>query len=139
MKGRYDGEAIVAAGGSAYFDLVAEVLAPLHDPPHTRVVVRAGAYLAHDDGFYRGISPLTRDGGEALRAALHGWVRVISRPEPDLVLFDPATVAASATFEDPRRPAVGIPYVFVDGVPVIDDGRRTDAVPGRALRRGHAA
>ncbi|SHN74691.1 N-acyl-D-amino-acid deacylase family protein [Cryptosporangium aurantiacum] len=53
----------------------------------------------------------------------------------DLVLFDPATVAAGATFDDPRRPAVGIPYVFVNGVPVIDDGRRTDALPGRSLRR----
>jgi N-acyl-D-amino-acid deacylase len=54
----------------------------------------------------------------------------------DLVLFDPATVAAGATFSDPRRPAVGIPYVFLDGVPVIDDGKRTSAVPGRAIRRG---
>jgi D-serine deaminase-like pyridoxal phosphate-dependent protein len=88
LKDSYDGEAVVTAGGSAYFDLVAEVLAPLHDPPRTRVVVRAGAYLAHDDGFYRGISPLTRDGGGALRAALHGWVRVISRPEPGLALVD---------------------------------------------------
>ncbi|MFI5954322.1 amidohydrolase family protein [Cryptosporangium sp. NPDC051539] len=52
----------------------------------------------------------------------------------DLVLFDPATVAAGATFDDPRRPAVGIPYVFVDGVRVIDDGRRTSALPGRSLR-----
>ena len=84
----YDGEAVVTAGGSAYFDLVAEALSPLHDPPATRVVVRAGAYLAHDDGFYRGISPLTRDGGTGLRAALHGWVRVISRPEPGLALAD---------------------------------------------------
>ncbi|GAA0250793.1 D-aminoacylase [Cryptosporangium japonicum] len=53
----------------------------------------------------------------------------------DLTLFDPATVAAGSTFDDPRRPAVGIPYVFVDGVRVIDDGRRTDATPGRAVRR----
>ncbi|WP_035855143.1 N-acyl-D-amino-acid deacylase family protein [Cryptosporangium arvum] len=53
----------------------------------------------------------------------------------DLVLFDPSTVAAGSTFADPRRPAVGIPYVFVDGVRVIDDGRRTDATPGRAVRR----
>ncbi|MEW1958087.1 D-aminoacylase [Kineococcus sp. NPDC059986] len=54
----------------------------------------------------------------------------------DLVLFDPATVAAGATFEEPRRPAVGIPHVVLGGVPVVEDGVRTDAVPGRSLRHG---
>ncbi|GAB3249040.1 N-acyl-D-amino-acid deacylase family protein [Kineosporia babensis] len=53
----------------------------------------------------------------------------------DLVLFDPSTVAAGATFAEPRRPAVGIPHVFVAGAPVITDGARTDALPGRALRK----
>ncbi|PRY15303.1 N-acyl-D-amino-acid deacylase family protein [Kineococcus rhizosphaerae] len=54
----------------------------------------------------------------------------------DLVLFDPSTVAAGATFEHPRRQAVGIPHVFLGGVPVVADGVRTDAVPGRSLRHG---
>ena len=54
----------------------------------------------------------------------------------DLVLFDPGTVAAGATFEEPRRTPVGVPHVLVAGVPVIADGRRTQALPGRALRRG---
>ena len=53
----------------------------------------------------------------------------------DLVLFDPATVRDAATFPEPRRQAEGIPYVFVNGVPVIDDAHRTAAVPGRAIRR----
>jgi N-acyl-D-amino-acid deacylase len=53
----------------------------------------------------------------------------------DLVLFDPVTVRDTATFEDPCRQAEGIPYVFVNGVPVIDEGRRTDALPGHAIRR----
>jgi N-acyl-D-amino-acid deacylase len=53
----------------------------------------------------------------------------------DLVLFDPATVADRATFDDPRQPAAGIPYVYVNGVAVVDDGRPTGALPGRALRR----
>lgn len=52
----------------------------------------------------------------------------------DLVLFDPTTVAAGATFEHPRRQAVGIPHVLLGGEPVVADGRRTDALPGRALR-----
>ncbi|TCN38622.1 N-acyl-D-amino-acid deacylase [Kribbella orskensis] len=53
----------------------------------------------------------------------------------DLVLFDPATVRDTATFDNPRQQAEGIPWVLVGGVPVIADGRRTDALPGRAIRR----
>ncbi|HEU5476028.1 MAG TPA: D-aminoacylase [Actinophytocola sp.] len=52
----------------------------------------------------------------------------------DLVLFDPETVADRATFDDPRRPAAGIPYVLVNGTPVIDDGRPTGALPGHSIR-----
>jgi D-serine deaminase-like pyridoxal phosphate-dependent protein len=82
---------VVSAGGSAYFDVVADVLAPLHDPDGpvpTRVVVRSGAYVAHDDGFYRRVTPLNRVPGGSFRSALHGWVRVVSRPEPGLALAD---------------------------------------------------
>ena len=58
----------VTAGGSAYFDEVAEVLAPLADRPGTHaVLLRSGAYVIHDDGLYRGISPLARP--EPRRAA----------------------------------------------------------------------
>ena len=79
-------EAVVTAGGSAYFDVVADVLAPLRSAA-VRVVVRAGAYIAHDDGFYRGISPFSR-AGTPLTSAMHAWARVVSRPEPGLVLLD---------------------------------------------------
>ncbi|MEL7977886.1 D-aminoacylase [Isoptericola sp. F-RaC21] len=53
----------------------------------------------------------------------------------DLVLLDPDTVQDTATFENPRQQAAGIDLVLVDGVAVMDDGARTDALPGRALRR----
>ncbi|MGW5422661.1 N-acyl-D-amino-acid deacylase family protein [Streptomyces sp. NPDC003943] len=53
----------------------------------------------------------------------------------DLVLFDPATVASGATYERPTGLPVGIPHVLVDGRFVIEDGRRTDALAGRAIRR----
>ncbi|MFF0747556.1 amidohydrolase family protein [Streptomyces sp. NPDC004267] len=56
----------------------------------------------------------------------------------DLVLFDPATVASGATYERPRALPVGIPYVLVNGRFVIEEGRRTDALAGRALRRAPA-
>ena len=54
----------------------------------------------------------------------------------DLALFDPDTVIDRATFEDPHQYPVGIPYVFVNGTPVVDGGVHTGARPGRVLRRG---
>jgi D-serine deaminase-like pyridoxal phosphate-dependent protein len=76
---------IVTAGGSAYFDLVAEAFAPLVSK--ATLLLRSGAYQVHDDGFYLGISPLT--GTDApFRSAIHAWVRVLSRPEPNLAIFD---------------------------------------------------
>lgn len=53
----------------------------------------------------------------------------------DLVLFDPKTVAAAATFENPKQPAVGIQAVYVNGVAALRDGQPTGARAGRALRR----
>ncbi|MFF3498905.1 amidohydrolase family protein [Streptomyces sp. NPDC003247] len=53
----------------------------------------------------------------------------------DLVLFDPGTVAAGSTYDTPRALPTGIPHVLVDGRFVIEDGRRTDVLAGRAVRR----
>ncbi len=84
----YEGdEILVTAGGSAYFDQVARILAPCASDT-VRVQIRAGAYLIHDDGFYRALSPLSRSGGEAFRSAMHAWARVVSAPEPGLALLD---------------------------------------------------
>ncbi|MEV4209399.1 amino acid deaminase [Nocardia salmonicida] len=92
--GAYSGPAVVTAGGSAYPELVVDELAGLADPEGARgvattVVLRSGAYLVHDDGFYAGISPLAAPAKEpGLRSAMHGWARVVSRPEPELALLD---------------------------------------------------
>jgi N-acyl-D-amino-acid deacylase len=51
----------------------------------------------------------------------------------DVVVFDPATIADRATFDKPHQYAVGMKYVFVNGVQVIKDGEHTGAKPGRAL------
>jgi len=51
----------------------------------------------------------------------------------DVVVFDPASVADRATFEQPQQYAVGVKHVFVNGVQVIKDGEHTGAKPGRAL------
>jgi N-acyl-D-aspartate/D-glutamate deacylase len=53
----------------------------------------------------------------------------------DLVIFDPATVADRATFEDPFQYPIGISTVLVNGAVVLDDGRHTNARPGKVLRR----
>ena len=52
----------------------------------------------------------------------------------DVVVFDPQTVTDKATFEDPNQLSVGMDYVLVNGVPVISDGKMTNALPGKVLR-----
>jgi N-acyl-D-aspartate/D-glutamate deacylase len=52
----------------------------------------------------------------------------------DITVFDPATVIDNSTYEQPQQLASGIHYVFVNGVAVVDGGKVTSALPGRALR-----
>ncbi|WP_034518181.1 N-acyl-D-amino-acid deacylase family protein [Actinomadura rifamycini] len=79
------------------------------------------------------VAHLTGRAARRLRLADRGLVR--PGYHADLVLFDPATVRDTATFDEPRRRPDGVPYVFVGGTAVIDDGARTGALPGRSLRR----
>src|SRR5580704_7278342 len=52
----------------------------------------------------------------------------------DIVIFDPATIRDMATFENPNQLSVGMQYVLVNGIPVIEQGKPTDALPGKVLR-----
>jgi dihydroorotase/N-acyl-D-amino-acid deacylase len=52
----------------------------------------------------------------------------------DIVVFDPATVRDRADFENPNQLSEGMDYVLVNGVPVIDQGKMTGALPGKVLR-----
>jgi len=52
----------------------------------------------------------------------------------DIVVFDPATVRDLATFDNPNQLSVGMEYVLVNGVPVIDQGKMTGKLPGKILR-----
>jgi D-serine deaminase-like pyridoxal phosphate-dependent protein len=84
-------EAVLSAGGSTFFDRVAAILGPQDrpgGPVRTRIVLRSGAYIVHDDGYYRATTPQTRGSGPAFRSAMHAWARVISMPEPGVAYLD---------------------------------------------------
>ncbi|GAA1000680.1 alanine racemase [Acrocarpospora macrocephala] len=74
----YTKHLIVSAGGSAWFDLVAEELG-IED---ATVILRSGAYIAHDEGLYARASPLR----DVLQPAIEVWAQVISTPEPGLIM-----------------------------------------------------
>ncbi len=52
----------------------------------------------------------------------------------DIVVFDPGKIRDLATFENPNQLSEGMEYVLVNGVPVIDGGKMTEALPGKVLR-----
>jgi dihydroorotase/N-acyl-D-amino-acid deacylase len=53
----------------------------------------------------------------------------------DVVVFDPETIHDVATFENPNQLSEGMRFVLVNGVPVIDEGKMTNALPGKVLDR----
>ncbi|MBK6015255.1 amino acid deaminase [Streptomyces sp. MBT53] len=84
--GRFQGveEIVVSAGGSAWFDAVADVFAELPELSLPALkLLRSGAYVSHDDGHYREITPFTRIPEEgALEPAFRLWAQIVSRPSP---------------------------------------------------------
>ncbi|MBT2493500.1 D-aminoacylase [Streptomyces sp. ISL-96] len=107
--------------------------------PHPRAYGTFPHYLGHyarDLGVLsleECVAHLTSRPAARLRLPDRGLVREGYRA--DLVLFDPDTVAAGSTFESPRTLPTGIPHVLIDGKFVIEDGKRTDVLAGRSVRR----
>ncbi|KQX71184.1 MULTISPECIES: amidohydrolase family protein [unclassified Streptomyces] len=107
--------------------------------PHPRAYGTFPRYLGHyvrEAGILsleECVAHLTGRPAARLRLPDRGLVREGHRA--DLVLFDPRTVAAGSTYEAPRTLPTGIPHVLIDGRFVIEDGRRTDVLAGRAVRR----
>lgn len=114
-----EGERVVTAGGSVFFDQVTDALLPLRARGAV-VVLRSGCYLTHDNGFYEQVSP---DLDPAWRldefdAAIEVWGRVLSRPEPELALLNIGRRDVSSDMGLPtalwtardrqRRPAAGL-------------------------------
>ncbi|WNI17462.1 N-acyl-D-amino-acid deacylase family protein [Actinacidiphila sp. ITFR-21] len=107
--------------------------------PHPRAYGTFPRYLGHYVreagvlGLEECVAHLTGRPAARLRLPDRGLVREGYRA--DLVLFDPATVAAGATYDRPRALPTGIPHVLIDGRFVVEDGRRTAVLAGRAVRR----
>lgn len=82
-------EIIVSAGGSSYFDLVADVLGPQAFDRAVRTVVRSGCYITHDVEMFELTSPLgarAEASTPRLEPAFELWATVLSRPEPGLAI-----------------------------------------------------
>ena len=52
----------------------------------------------------------------------------------DVVIFDPETIRDLATFDNPNQLSQGMDFVLVNGVPVIENGKMTGALPGKVVR-----
>ena len=91
--------------------------------------------FAREEGLFpmeEGIRKMTSYPAQRLGLKDRGIIR--DGMKADLVVFDPETVEAKATFEDPKQFPEGIEHVVVNGRVVISNGVHTGALPGRALR-----
>ncbi|MFC3386829.1 alanine racemase [Couchioplanes azureus] len=81
-------EVVVSAGGSAWFDRVVKAFEGQWLDGHTvRAVLRSGASVTHDDGFYRARTPFGREPQEgSLTPGLELYAQVLSTPEPGLAI-----------------------------------------------------
>lgn len=91
--------------------------------------VRERGLLSVENAVYR----MSAFPAERFRIPDRGFIR--TGYAADLVVFDPDTVGAQSTFEDPNLPPVGIDHVIVNGDPVILDGSPTGVMSGCVVRR----
>jgi D-serine deaminase-like pyridoxal phosphate-dependent protein len=114
------GEIVVSAGGSEWFDAVADVFAgiPAMSLPVLKLL-RSGAYVSHDDLHYRRLTPFNRVPEEgALEPAFRLWAQVVSRPSPGQAFVNAGKRDAAYDLGNPvaqvvrrdgtERPATGI-------------------------------
>lgn len=128
---------LVSAGGSAWFDRVAERLTGL--APEVRVILRSGASVTHDDGFYRERTPFRRVPAEGpLAAALAVWAQVLSTPEPGLAIVGMGK--RDAPFDEglPVVTSVRPPGADISGMSVLkmNDHHTYVSSPGDVLSPG---
>ncbi|MAD28094.1 MAG: aminoacylase [Woeseiaceae bacterium] len=126
----------VAGGtdGSA-LDLNSENLPPLVHPRHIGTIPRLLGTYVREQGLLtweeaiRKLTTLPADilGLKDRGALVKGYLA-------DIVVFDPDLIQDMSTFEDPFHYPTGMRYVIVNGTAVVDEGKYTGALPGRALR-----
>ena len=73
-------------------------------------------------------------GFPAERFCLSDRGRITAGLAADIVILNPDTIADRSTWFNPVQPPVGVNWVIVNGIPVIDDGNKTDNLPGKVLR-----
>ncbi len=115
-------EIIISAGGSAWFDAVADVFAEIPELslPVCKLL-RSGAYVSHDDGHYRHLTPFNRVPDEGtLQPAFRLWAQVVSRPSGEQAFVNAGKRDAAYDLDLPEaqvvrdartgeiRPATGI-------------------------------
>lgn len=91
--------------------------------------VREGKLVSLEDA----VAKMT--GRSARQAGLSDRGVIARGRKADIVVFDLETIEDRATKEEPDRMSVGVRYVVVNGVVVLDDGQMTGERPGRGLRR----
>lgn len=108
--GRFAGspEVVISAGGSAWFDAVAEVFAEIPELSLPVLkLLRSGAYVSHDDGHYRHLTPFNRVPDEgALQPAFRLWAQVVSRPTPEHAFVNAGKRDAAYDLDLPEAQAV---------------------------------
>lgn len=78
---------IISAGGSSFFDYVAEELGKYSGDAHR--MLRSGGYVSHDHVHYEGLYPfMGAPDAERFYPALELWARVLSVPENDLAILN---------------------------------------------------
>ena len=125
------------AGGTdgGALDLDSENLPPLVHPRHLGTVPRLLGTYVRDEGLLTWEEAIRKLSGlPAEILGLEDRGLLAEDYFADLAIFDPDTIEGVATFEDPFHYAVGMRYVLVNGVAVVDEGEYTRALPGRALR-----
>ncbi|MFF1913346.1 amino acid deaminase [Streptomyces sp. NPDC058239] len=99
---------VISAGGSAWFDAVADVFAQIPELSGPVLkLLRSGAYVSHDDGHYRHITPFNRVPEEgALQPAFRLWAQVVSRPSPEQAFLNAGKRDAAYDLDLPQAQVV---------------------------------
>jgi D-serine deaminase-like pyridoxal phosphate-dependent protein len=83
-----DDAGILTAGGSSYFDLVVDALAPVAEQLGWTLCLRSGCYVTHDHGLYAEAAARRGSATPPFEAALEVRASVLSRPQPDRLILD---------------------------------------------------